>query len=248
MKTSCSSLTRREFLSATAALGVANVAMPRNTFADTESPYQIGCYTRPWDQFDYRVALDGIADAGFKYAGLEMLVDYCALCACQNLLLGGTTDEKLVQPYYKVVAECCDYAASKGVGLSVKPHGGQNSTGPQCRKLIDQVGHQNFRLWYDPGNIYYYSDGKLDPADDAATVDGLVVGMSVKDFVPPKEVMVTPGDGRVNFPAVFGILQKGGFTRGPLIVECLARGDTAKITAEAKKARLFLEALTGRNV
>ena len=60
--------------------------------------------------------------------------------------------------------------------------------------------------------------------------------------------MVTPGDGRVNFPKVFGILQKGGFTRGPLIIECLARGDAAKITSDAKKTRLFLEALTGRKV
>ena len=57
--------------------------------------------------------------------------------------------------------------------MSVKPHGGQNATGPQCRKLIEQVGHKNFRLWYDPGNIFYYSDGNLDPVDDSATVDGL---------------------------------------------------------------------------
>jgi hypothetical protein len=28
-----------------------------------------------------------------------------------------------VDNYYRVVAECCDYAAGKGVGISVKPHG-----------------------------------------------------------------------------------------------------------------------------
>jgi sugar phosphate isomerase/epimerase len=32
--------------------------------------WQIGCYTRPWAAFDYRKALDAIAEAGFKYAGL----------------------------------------------------------------------------------------------------------------------------------------------------------------------------------
>src|SRR5512136_1727938 len=32
--------------------------------------YLIGCYTRPWDKYDYRVALDAIAEAGFKYVGL----------------------------------------------------------------------------------------------------------------------------------------------------------------------------------
>lgn len=297
MKTpSCS---RREFLRATAVTSLAALAEPLSSFAASEPAYQLGCYTRPWDQFDYRVALDGIAEAGFKYAGvmtakgkswviitvdstpeevaaiatevkqrglqtlsiyggdfpvaksvaagiagLSKLIDHSAVCACPNLLLGGTTDEKLVEPYYKVVAECCDYAASKGVGLSVKPHGGQNATGSQCRKLIEQVGHKNFRLWYDPGNIYYYSDGQLDPMTDSATVTGLVVGMSIKDFKPPKEVLVTPGTGQVNFTKVFANLKQGGFTRGPLVVECLARSDTpAKITAEAKQARRFVEEL-----
>jgi sugar phosphate isomerase/epimerase len=139
------------------------------------------------------------------------------------------------------------YAAEKKVGLSVKPHGGLNATGAQCRKLIETVGHKNFRVWYDPGNIFYYSQGKLDPVDDVPSVDGLVAGVSVKDFVPPKEVAVTPGTGKVNFREVLARLKKGGFTAGPLIVECLARGDSAaKITAEAKKAREFLEEVAGR--
>jgi len=303
-----SPLSRRHFLGTALKTGLVGCALaPKLTsIQGVAAPtpaggWQIGCYTRPWDQWDYRVGLDGIAQAGFQYAGimtakgkpwviitadstpeevaaiaeevrkrglktlsiyggdfpvaksveagvagLRKLIDHCAICACPNLLLGGTGDEKLVGSYYHVVAECCDYAASQGVGLSVKPHGGQNATGPQCRKLIEQVGHRNFRLWYDPGNIFYYSDGKLDPVDDSATVDGLVAGMSVKDFKPPKEVMVTPGAGEVNFPRVFANLKKGGFARGPLVVECLARGDDpAKVTAEAKKARQFLEKLTG---
>ena len=305
MKTS--PLSRRHFLGTTLKTGLAGCALTPGlaSFQVVAAPtpaggWQIGCYTRPWDQWDYRVALDGIAEAGFQYAGLmtakgkswviitvdstpeevaaiagevkkrglktlsiyggdfpvtksveagiaglRKLIDHSATCACPNLLLGGTGEEKLVQPYYQVVAECCDYAASKGVGLSVKPHGGQNATGPQCRKLIEQVAHRNFRLWYDPGNIFYYSDGKLDPVDDSATVDGLVAGMSVKDFKLPKEVMVTPGTGQVNFPRVLANLKQGGFARGPLIIECLARGDDpAKVTAEAKKARQFLEKLT----
>jgi sugar phosphate isomerase/epimerase len=158
-------------------------------------------------------------------------------------MLGGVTEDKLYEPYYKTVAECCDYAAAHGVGLSIKPHGGSNATGPQCRKAIERVGHKSFRLWYDPGNIFYYSDGALDPVADAATVDGLVAGMSVKDFLPPKEVMVTPGTGKVDFPKVLGRLKQGGFTRGPLVVECLKAGDLAQTTGEAKKARLFLEGL-----
>jgi sugar phosphate isomerase/epimerase len=70
--------------------------------------------------------------------------------------------------------------------------------------------------------------------------------MSVKDFKLPKDVFVTPGTGMVDFAKVLARLKQGGFTQGPLIVECLERGDAAKVTAEAKKARAFLEELTGQ--
>ena len=137
--------------------------------------------------------------------------------------------------------ESAALAAEKKIGITVKPHGGLNATGPQCRALIAKVGHPNFRLWYDPGNIFYYSDAKLSPVDDAATVDGLVAGMSVKDYRHPKEVLLTPGTGQVDFKAVMARLKKGGFTSGPLIVETLLAGDLPVLLAEAKKARTFVE-------
>ncbi len=284
-------MTRRQFV------GSALLATAGAMFSRAGQPprWQIGCYTRPWAQYDYHVAFDGIAAAGFKYVGLmttksktsliisltttpkeaaaigaeakqrglevismwadqfstdntdglKRLIENSAACGCPNLLLGGT-DEKHADAYYKIVAECCDYAAAKGVGLSVKPHGGTNANGARCRKIIDQIANKNFRLWYDPGNIFYYSDGKLDPVDDAAAVDGVVAGMSVKDFRAPKEVELTPGTGKVNFAKVLSRLQQGGFTHGPLVVECLDRGDLAHVNAEAVKARQFLEALTGQ--
>jgi sugar phosphate isomerase/epimerase len=256
------------------------------------SPWQLGCYTRPWAAHDYRAALDAISGAGYAYVGLmtaksknnlilsadstpeeaavvgaeaaqrglkvislwggsfpldkpdglKRLIGISAACGCPNLLLGGA-DEKSAAAYYKIVAACCDYAAERNVGLSVKPHGGTNANGAQCRKLIDQIHHTSFRLWYDPGNIFYYSDGALDPVDDAAAVDGLVVGLSVKDFKPPKEVALTPGTGQVNFPKVFARLKQGGFTRGPLVVECLTPGDLPHLAAEAEKARAFVTSL-----
>jgi sugar phosphate isomerase/epimerase len=261
----------------------------------------IGCYTRPWAQYEYRVAFDAIVEAGYRYVGLmtakgknglvisvdttpeeatevaeevkkrglkvvsvygggipvdksleagieglKKLIDSCAACGTSNLLMGGVGDQKLYEPYYKAIAACCDYAAQKGMGISVKPHGGLNATGPQCRKTVEFVGHKNFGIWYDPGNIFYYSDGKLNPVDDAPSVDGLVMGMCVKDFKPPKSVDVTPGTGQVDFPAVLAKLKAGGFKSGALVVECLAPGDLAHTLEEARKTRQFLENLTGQ--
>jgi sugar phosphate isomerase/epimerase len=273
-------------------------------------PWQIGCYTRPWDQYDYREALDAIAEAGYPYVGLmttksksrlvisvettpeeaaqvgqevakrklevlsvygggipvsksleagieglKRLIDNCAACGAKNLLMGGVGNKDLHGPYYKAIAECCDYAAAQGIGISVKPHGGLNATGPQCRKTIESVGHTNFRIWYDPGNIFYYSDAKLNPIQDAATVDGLVIGMCIKDYQHPKKVMITPGTGQVDFSKVMARLIQGGFTKGPLIVECLERGEKGgksekgvkeKLLVEAKKAREFIEELVSQ--
>lgn len=288
-------MTRRAFLTA-----AAMTALGSALHAGQEPSYQIGCYTRSWGQHDYRAALDGIAEAGYRYVGimglrlpggpginlntpedqvrqvhdeigrrklrtisiwgdfsvaqsleqgiegLRRYVDYCVLFNCPYLLLGGTGDPKLNDRYYEAVKRCCDYAAEKSVRLTVKPHGGLNATGPQCRRLIESVGHRAFGLWYDPGNIFYYSDAKLDPVDDAKTVDGLVMGMSVKDYVHPKNVMVTPGTGMVDFPKVFATLRKGGFTSGPLVVECVDNRDLPTTNSEAVKARKFLEALTGQ--
>jgi ribosomal protein L17 len=41
-------------------------------------------------------------------------------------------------------------------------------------------------------------------------------------------------------------LKKGGFVKGPLIVECLTQGDLKQTLDEAKKAREFLEKLVSR--
>ena len=294
---------RREFLASACAL--AALTWTTGARADEAStggdpgPWRIGCYTRPWGQYDYREALDAIAEAGYRHAGLmtadapsglvismnttedeavavgeaceqrglaipsvwgggfaveesleagieglRALLRNCAACGGRNLLVGGTANEDLQERYYRAIAEVCEYAEELGVGMSVKPHGGGNATGPECRAIVQEVGHPSFGLWYDPGNIFYYSDGEIDPAEDAEGVGDVTVGMSVKDYAHPREVALTPGTGQVDFPEVLRKLWDSGFTGGPLVVETLAPGSKEELLAEAVKARAFLEALT----
>jgi sugar phosphate isomerase/epimerase len=292
-------ISRRCFLDRGArACAVAAVLPGTSRVEAAADRWQIGCFTRPWAAHDYRVALDAVAEAGYRYvglmttnspsrlvisvqttpdeaqvigeairarglrapsaycgeipvaegleaalAGMHRLIDNCAAAEVADVMMGGVGTEEAAAIYYTAIGEACDYAADKGIGISVKPHGGTNATGPACRALIDSVGKPNFRLWYDPGNIFYYSDGDLDPADDAGTVDGLVTGMSVKDYRHPKIVDLTPGTGQVDFPRVMARLRAGGFTSGPLIVETLVPGDLPQLLEEARKARAFVEGL-----
>ena len=176
-------------------------------------------------------------------AGLRRLIDNCRAAGSPSLLLSGAGNGELEESYYKAIAECCEYSAERQVEIALKPHGPLNATGLTCRKAIERVGHPNFRLWYDPGNIFAYSNGSLDPVEDAATVDGLVTGMCIKDYDPTAGVTVTPGTGRVDFPQVLTRLNNGGFVGGSLVIETLTPGDLDSLVKEARKARRFAESL-----
>src|ERR1700680_4621346 len=66
--------TRRGFLGRAISVGATALAAP--AFASNESAsvpndrWQLGCFTRPWAEFDYRSAFDDIAAAGFRHVGL----------------------------------------------------------------------------------------------------------------------------------------------------------------------------------
>ncbi len=177
---------------------------------------------------------------------LRRLIDNCHQSKCATILMGGTANEQQFDAYYDAVAACCDYAAQKQVALVLKPHGGLNATGPQCRQIVARVNHPAFRLWYDPGNLFYYSQGQIDPIKDVSSVDGLVTGMCVKDFLPPQDVAINPGTGRVDFPKLMTQLKAGGFISGPLIVETLKPGDLETTKANAAAAYKFLSELVSQ--
>lgn len=174
-------------------------------------------------------------------AGLKRLIDNSALCGAPVIQINAIHDPVQMEPFYKAISECCDYAAEKGVLITLKPHG---QVGAFCLEQVKKVNHKNFKLWYDPGNVFHASFGETDPLDDAVGLGGYVVGMAVKDFRLPRDVNVTPGTGMVDFPKLLALLGQEGFTSGALVVELVSQGDLAHLTAEAIKARKFLESIT----
>ncbi len=143
---------------------------------------------------------------------LKRLIDNTAAASGGSLLMGGVGDDKLYDPYYRAIADCCDYAAEK-----------QGSPGPcrtaECHRPaappLRRTGESPQLPPVVRSGQYLLPDGKLNPADDAPSVAGLVTGMCVKDFTMSevdgklvKEVMVTPGTGKVDFPAVMARLKQ----------------------------------------
>lgn len=148
--------------------------------------------------------------------------------------------------YFKVMADAAAFAQERKIKLVLKPHGGGSGASDEIRKAMKTVGHANFKIWYDAGNIIYYT-GK-DPVAELDSIAEHVTGFCAKDCTddmvdgkPKRDVMIQFGAGKVNFAGVFKKLKSAGFN-GPIMVECCKIGETAaETTANAKANRLYLE-------
>ena len=144
--------------------------------------------------------------------------------------------------YYKVMSDAAAYAEERGVKLVMKPHGGSSSASDEIVTAMRAVGHPNFKIWYDAGNIIYYA--AKDPVEELKPIAQHVTGFCAKDCGALKgDVMIQFGAGKVDFAAVFRTLKAAAFD-GPIMVECCKVGATAEeTTANARANRVFLERL-----
>jgi len=168
-----------------------------------------------------RAHLDlGLDEAVAKY---KQLVDNAVALGADWLLELGTARETLYERYVTVMRQVAPYAQDAGVGIAVKPHGGITTTTGDLIDVHSRVDHPSYSICYDPGNIIYYTKGEERPETHIASVAPLVTTCIIKDCVVADgkpDVMITPGEGWVDFDAVLSALVAGGF-RGPLYVECV---------------------------
>jgi sugar phosphate isomerase/epimerase len=160
----------------------------------------------------------------------------------------------------KVLADAAAFGQERGVKVVVKHHHGLQNTSMDLIAWTKQVNHPNFGVFFDPGNVVYYT-GK-DPVKDLEVVGPYVSGVIAKDCSAPHfmeraagdppfgekvagagnpEVMIQFGTGKVDFAAFFKRLSAFGFN-GPVMVEGTKVGATLEETiANARANREFLE-------
>jgi sugar phosphate isomerase/epimerase len=144
------------------------------------------------------------------------------------------------EKYFKIMSDAAAFAAERGIKLVMKPHGGGSGSSEEILTAIKAVNHANFKIWYDAGNIIYYT-GK-NPVEEFKPVAQYVTGFCAKDCGAPKgDVMIQFGAGKVDFTAMFQAMKSAGFN-GPLMVECCKIAATPQETmANARANREFLE-------
>ena len=186
----------------------------------------------------------------FLNEGLEVclddykrLIDNAAALGAKWLLDCGTSNEVHYSTYYELMCRAAPHAAQAGVNIALKPHGGISLTVQDLIKAEQEVRHPAFGICYDPGNIIYYTNGELRPEADISAIAPKVTTMIVKDCVVQDgkpDVMVTPGDGLVDFKQVLDGLTEGGFD-GPLYVECVSGSTLDEIDANIESTLQFVK-------
>jgi sugar phosphate isomerase/epimerase len=167
-------------------------------------------------------------------------IDNAAALKLSFVLSFGVDKPEEYDHFNKVMSDAAAYAQEKKIKLVMKPHGGSSGASGEIVKVMKAVRHPNFKIWYDAGNIIYYT-GK-DPVEELKPIAQHVSGFCAKDCAAPKsDVMIQFGTGKVDFPSVFRTLKAAGFN-GPLMVECCKVGATAEETMiNARANRTFLE-------
>ncbi|HEY8742671.1 MAG TPA: sugar phosphate isomerase/epimerase family protein [Chloroflexota bacterium] len=173
------------------------------------------------------------------YATGRRFVDLAAGLSVPYLLEMGTRPENF-DSYLALMRRLAPYAQEQGVMIAVKPHGGITTTAEDCLRVLNAVDHPAYRFCFDPGNLLHYANER--PEARLAELAPYCVAMCIKDETGGLRgsVNVTPGDGDVDFPAIFRILRDQGF-QGPCVIETLAAHDTAEaVDVEANRAYQFL--------
>ena len=176
---------------------------------------------------------DAIADSRKQIANAHTL-------GLQYAMTFGEPKPERYAQYNKVMADAAAFAQERGIKLVMKPHGGGSGSSTEIVQALKAVGHPNFKIWYDAGNIIFYT-GK-DPVAELDPIAEHVTGFCAKDCGAQRgEVMIQFGKGKVDFAGVFKKLKSAGFN-GPIMVECCKQGATVQETTDNASAnRLFLE-------
>jgi sugar phosphate isomerase/epimerase len=171
---------------------------------------------------------------------LRKQIDNAARMELRFMLTFGVDRAAHYEDFYRLMADAAAQGEKHGIQIVMKPHGGASGASEEILRCIEKVGHPNFKIWYDAGNIIYYT-GK-DPLTELEPVARYVTGFCAKDCPGLKgEVMSQFGTGKVDFKAVFAKLKSSGFN-GPIMVEGVKVGVTVdETTANARANREFLE-------
>ncbi len=129
-------------------------------------------------------------------AAVRRQIEHAHRLGVEFLLTFGADKSENYENFYRLMSDASAQAAKHRIKVVMKPHGGGSGASAEILRAIEQIGHPNFSIWYDAGNIIYYT-GK-DPVAELGPIVRHVTGFCAKDCPAPKgEVMSQFGTGKV---------------------------------------------------
>ncbi len=120
---------------------------------------------------------------------------------------------------YQRLRKAGDNAKKYGITICLETHPILCHNGDEALKTMEGVNHENVRINFDTANIYYYNEG-TDSVTELKKIAKYVKSVHLKDTDgKPRSFNFPPlGDGVVDFPSIFRILNEVGFY-GPFTFE-----------------------------
>lgn len=138
-------------------------------------------------------------------------------------------------------------ARAENVTVVIKQHGGNTATGQDCARIVEAVGDEGVKMFYDAGNVLDYNND--DPLPDIRTCAQHVRGFCVKDHRnTPKDEDCGIGFGEIDHYKLLAPVLNTGLTM-PLACEnifapLLPRPAAPEGVDEmARRSREYLETL-----
>ncbi len=146
------------------------------------------------------------------------------LAACNTLgtkfcFLSVKADTLDLRLAYERLQALGDAAAQAGVMIVMETHPDLITNGDVARQTMRGVNHPNIRVNFDTANVYYYNHN-VDAVGELAKVIDDTAAVHLKDTNGGFKAAHFPalGQGVVDFPAVFQLLDRHGFD-GPCTME-----------------------------
>jgi sugar phosphate isomerase/epimerase len=129
------------------------------------------------------------------------------------------TGELERQRAYEKLREIGEDAQEAGAVVSMETHPNMCQNSEQMLDTMRGVDHPGIRINFDTANIYYYNQG-VDGVEELRKVRDYVASVHLKDTNGGyrEHHFPTLGEGVVDFPSVFRVLNDVGF-RGPFTFE-----------------------------
>ena len=134
-----------------------------------------------------------------------------------NTAIGGhASQEENESAFLANIEALADAAEDAGVDVALEIHGDIMASGARTLPLLERIGHPRIKVAYDTGNCEFYGDVKA--VDDLAGDRAVPRQRAPQGPSRRQGRLGLPGARRrhVDFAAMLGILEAGGYTRPAL--------------------------------